>query len=165
MAATPLFPIHNQLDSFTLIFTCTDEMLVCMVINSLPLAFEGDLSLSMDKSLACRNVQNKSLEQAVSHSRIQITLDLWFELMLRLVKGMGAETNDVWYWSHPAIDYWMSGQSLVYIKQSLVTGWPIGDIHMIRVEMLPKESRQADFSKVAYNCNRRKDVLFFSSTK
>lgn len=37
-------------------------MLVCMVMNSLPLAFEGDLSVSMDKSLARRNVENKSLE-------------------------------------------------------------------------------------------------------
>lgn len=36
-------------------------MLVCMVMNSLPLAFEGDLSVSMDKSLARRNVENKSL--------------------------------------------------------------------------------------------------------
>lgn len=36
-------------------------MLVCMVMNSLPLAFEGDLSVGMDKSLACRNVENKSL--------------------------------------------------------------------------------------------------------
>lgn len=61
MAATPLGPIHNQLDSFPLIFTRSDEMLVCMVMNSLPLAFEGDLSLSMDKSLALRNVENKSL--------------------------------------------------------------------------------------------------------
>lgn len=61
MAVTPLSPIHNQLDSFPLIFTCSDEMLVCMVMNSLPLAFEGDLSVSMDKSLARRNVENKSL--------------------------------------------------------------------------------------------------------
>lgn len=61
MAATPLGPIHNQLDSFPLIFTRSDEMLVCMVMNSLPLAFEGDLSVSMDKSLARRNVENKSL--------------------------------------------------------------------------------------------------------
>lgn len=36
-------------------------MLVCMVMNSLPLAFEGDLSVSMDKSLARRNLENKSL--------------------------------------------------------------------------------------------------------
>lgn len=36
-------------------------MLVCMVMNSLPLAFEGDLSVAMDKSLARRNVENKSL--------------------------------------------------------------------------------------------------------
>jgi len=61
MAVTPLGPIHNQLDSFPLIFTRSDEMLVCMVMNSLPLAFEGDLSVSMDKSLARRNVENKSL--------------------------------------------------------------------------------------------------------
>lgn len=61
MAVTPLSPIHNQLDSFPLIFTRSDEMLVCMVMNSLPLAFEGDLSVSMDKSLAHRNVENKSL--------------------------------------------------------------------------------------------------------
>lgn len=61
MAATPLSPIHNQLDSFPLIFTRSDEMLVCMVMNSLPLAFEGDLSVAMDKSLARRNVENKSL--------------------------------------------------------------------------------------------------------
>lgn len=32
-----------------------------MVMNSLPPAFEGDLSASMDKSLARRNVENKSL--------------------------------------------------------------------------------------------------------
>ena len=57
-------PIHNQLDSFPLIFTRSDEMLVCMVMNSLPLAFEGDLSVSMDKSLARRNVENKSLGAA-----------------------------------------------------------------------------------------------------
>lgn len=62
MAETPLQPIHNQLDSFTLIFTRSDEMLVCMVMNSLPLAFEGDLSPRMDKSLARRNVENKSLK-------------------------------------------------------------------------------------------------------
>lgn len=37
-------------------------MLVCMVMNSLPLAFEGDLSPRTDKSLACRNVENKSLK-------------------------------------------------------------------------------------------------------
>lgn len=61
MAVTPHRPIHNQLDSFPLIFTRSDEMLVCMVMNSLPLAFEGDLSVSMDKSLARRNVENKSL--------------------------------------------------------------------------------------------------------
>lgn len=61
MAVMPLSPIHNQLDSFPLIFTRSDEMLVCMVMNSLPLAFEGDLSVAMDKSLARRNVENKSL--------------------------------------------------------------------------------------------------------
>lgn len=52
--------------------------------------------------------------------------------MLRLVKGMVAETNDVWYWNHPNIDYWVSQQSLVYIKHSPVTGWPAGVILIIR---------------------------------
>lgn len=76
MAETPLRPIHNQLDSFTLIFTRSDEMLVCMVMNSLPLAFEGDLSPRTDKSLACRNVENKSLKAGglsfwdLNHSQI-----------------------------------------------------------------------------------------------
>lgn len=52
MAMSPFSLIHNQLDSFSLIFTCSDEMLVCMVINSLLLASEGDLSVRMDKSPA-----------------------------------------------------------------------------------------------------------------
>lgn len=62
MAKMPLRPIRNQLDSFTLIFTRSDEMLVCMVMNCLPLAFEGDLSPRMDESLAGRIVENKSLK-------------------------------------------------------------------------------------------------------
>lgn len=51
-------------------------MLVCMVMNSLPLAFEGDLSPRTDKSLACRNVENKSLKAGglsfwdLNHSQI-----------------------------------------------------------------------------------------------
>lgn len=45
---------------------------------------------------------------------------------------MVAETNDVWYWNHPNIDYWVSQQSLVYIKHSPVTGWPAGVILIIR---------------------------------
>ncbi len=133
MAATPLRPIHNQLDSFTLIFTRSDEMLVCMVMNSLPLAFEGDLSPRMDKSLARRNVENKSLKAGGALiPGFKSLPDLWFKLLLCLVKRTEAETNDVWYWSHPNIDYWMSVQSLVYIKHSHVTGWPIGVTCMIR---------------------------------
>jgi len=69
-AVSPFSLIHNQLDSFSLIFTCWDEMLVCMVINSLLLASEGDLSVHMDKSPAYWNVQNKSLKQAGAHSQI-----------------------------------------------------------------------------------------------
>lgn len=79
MAATPLSPIHNQLDSFPLIFTRSDEMLVCMVMNSLPLAFEGDLSVGMDKSLARRNVENKSLG-AGSQTGASLSLSLSSDL-------------------------------------------------------------------------------------
>lgn len=52
--------------------------------------------------------------------------------MLRLVKGMVAETNDVWDRNRPNIDYRVSQQSLVYIKHSPVTGRPAGVILIIR---------------------------------
>ena len=81
MAGTPLGPIHNQLDYFPLIFTHSDEMLVCMVMNSLPLAFEGDLSLCMDKSLARGNVENKSLG-ARQGDRHSLSLSIYFSLSI-----------------------------------------------------------------------------------
>jgi hypothetical protein len=58
-------------------------MLVCMVMNSLPLAFEGDLSLCMDKSLARGNVENKSLG-ARQGDRHSLSLYLFLSFYTRL---------------------------------------------------------------------------------
>lgn len=148
IAVTPLGPIHNQLDYFPLIFTHSDEMLVCMVMNSLPLAFEGDLSLCMDKSIARGTVENKSLgaRQGDIHSlsiyfslSIPISLslflsffpfsltlpgfkslsDLWFELMLCFVKAMAC-WEKLCLVLKPSL-YWLLGdRNVLFFSASLV---------------------------------------------
>lgn len=65
---------------------------------------------------------------------------------------MVAETNDVWYWNHPNIDYWVSQQSLVYIKHSPVTGWPAGVILIIRRRNMACSARRGHETQLAACC-------------